>query len=375
MREEVEMQKRRVETREQETFAAQYQLVGVQEELESAKHQIRVIEEERDSLKTSLKEEEVARIAAEGRIALPASKEGDEFSSPKKKRSAATRRDSVKENVDPDIFVEEEEDELTLLKRELRIEKKIRAKALDQIDFMKLECQFRCCSCRIAESQGIEYIHDGSLAAAMAEKAAEIAEAYEQLGRSAPKLGLDIPTHKQQAEDLADGEPLIEFSPTSGTFRTLPSPASPQSAEPLRQDPPVQEHTAPPSPQPTISSPLLPTALPESPPLFSLSAPPTTPPPPTPATIALATTPPLSPSPPLRRPHTTRIISTTTTVPLQPFSPFGTVSREDALEQIRQRRGRARSIAMGNGTPRKGMHILDLDALKRRDVSAPTGRV
>ncbi|KAF2266481.1 hypothetical protein CC78DRAFT_531593 [Lojkania enalia] len=102
----------------------------------------------------------------------------------------------------------------------------------------------------------------------------------------------------------------------------------------------------------------------------------------------------------------TRTITTTTTIPLH-FSPMTPVTktadhpltpstiahapsdaqsnilgeialnklpfdREAALEAIRQRRGRARSMAAGHGTPRKQM----MEGLKeRRDISAPVARV
>jgi hypothetical protein len=50
-----------------------------------------------------------------------------------------------------------------------------------------------------------------------------------------------------------------------------------------------------------------------------------------------------------------------------------TMSREEALAQIRERRGRARSLAQGTLTPRKP--ILDGTVLsERRDCSAPTVR-
>lgn len=48
-----------------------------------------------------------------------------------------------------------------------------------------------------------------------------------------------------------------------------------------------------------------------------------------------------------------------------------TMSREEALAQIRERRGRARSAAQGAATPRRQM----LEGVERRDMSAPTGRV
>lgn len=48
-----------------------------------------------------------------------------------------------------------------------------------------------------------------------------------------------------------------------------------------------------------------------------------------------------------------------------------TMTREQALAQIRERRGRARSAAQGAATPRKPMVT---GSGERRDVSAPAGR-
>ena len=397
MREDVEAQKRKVEEREKETFAAQYQLVGVQEELASLRQQIKATQEERDALRTNLKEEEVARIAAEGRIPLPSPQEPDEFSSPRKFRSEI-RRDSGKENTDPGVLENEEqaEDELALLKKELALERKLHTKAEDQVEFMKMECQFRCCSCRLAERQGIEYIHDGKYAARMAQIAADIAKAtpLSQERSTTPPFSptADSPENFTLDEDPQDTEPLIEFSPTTGTFRTIPSPARQISFN----EPPPPFHipeTITPTTSQNLTIPLLDPFLPESPSLLSVALKPTTatfstqpaitptqPPTPPPTTIPITPRP--LPTLPLR-PHLTRIISTTTTIPLAeafspaplPSTPFfdtaPTMSREEALEQIRQRRGRARSIAAGQATPRKAM--VDLGGL-RRDCSAPTAR-
>lgn len=54
--------------------------------------------------------------------------------------------------------------------------------------------------------------------------------------------------------------------------------------------------------------------------------------------------------------------------PNSAFKPDGTLDREAALAQIRERRGRARSVAIGQATPRKQM----LEGVNgRRDISAP----
>ena len=78
-------EKTKLEVKEKEAFAAQYKLIGLEQELQTLQGHIRTVTDERDALKASLQEEEVARVAAEGKIPLPASDAQDEFSSPKKK--------------------------------------------------------------------------------------------------------------------------------------------------------------------------------------------------------------------------------------------------------------------------------------------------
>lgn len=361
MREEVDVQRRKVGDEEQKVGAVLGQLGGLQEELETLRLQHQVVGAERDALKINLQDEEVAEIAALGAVALPASPEGDEFASPKKRR----HRESLKENVDPEA--PEVEDQLSMLKERLRTEKRMRLRADDQVHFMKMECQFQCCSCRVAERQGVEYVHDNTMAQQMSQMAANIAKEYE-----APAMEIDPePTQLQyQRSSTPPARPspsrqtteqLLTFSPTTGTFYKAPSPLRPSSPEqpsaPLQQATPVFEQTLETTeetlPIPSISQV---TNVPTSP-------------------IMQATpsfTFPLTPRPlPILPPRT---ISHTTTIPLKSddfFSPApttpGGMSREEALEQIRQRRGRARSIAAGNGTPRKPMVEVGL----RRDISAP----
>lgn len=359
MREEVDVQRRKVDVKELETFTAQNMLVDLQEEIEKLRQQNKVVEGQRDALKTALKGEEIARIAAEGTINLPATPDDDEFASPKK-RSRHHHRDSLKENVDPEV--PDLEDQLLMLREELRMEKRMRSRADDQVHFMKMECQFQCCSCRVAEKQGIEYVHDDSLAKQIGDMAAKIAEA----NMSAPESIQEPsePTKKQPStppqqpsQERETSEPIdVKFSPTTGTFHKAASPVKPPTPEPA---------LAPSNP---------------STPLNSLSLPPQPSPPTSPAqnipsfAFPIPQTPRALPIPPAR----TISHTTTTTIALKdidnipaPMTPGG-LSREEALEQIRQRRGRARSIAAGNGTPRKRM--VEIGEM-RRDISAPAGRV
>jgi len=363
MREEVDVQRRKVGDEEQKASVTLGQLFGLQEELERLRQQNHVVEAERDALKTTLQEEEVARIAAQGAVALPASPEGDEFASPRKRR----HRESLKENVDPQA--PDVEEQLLLLNEQLRAEKRMRLQADDQVHFMKMECQFRCCSCRVAERQGVEYVHDNTMAQQMTKMAAPIVEQHE-----APAMDIDSELTELQHEQPStpptrpspsrqNTEQLLSFSPTTGTFYKAPSPIrpsfleqpseSPRPATPVFEQPLERSEETPPTP--SISQV---TDVPTSP--IRQSTP----------SITFPLTPRPLPIPPLPR-----TISHTTTIPLKSddfFSPApatpGGISREEALEQIRQRRGRARSIAVGNGTPRKRM--VEVGEL-RRDVSAP----
>ncbi|KAI9872542.1 MAG: hypothetical protein M1830_001495 [Pleopsidium flavum] len=391
-RSDLDLQRVKVGKREQEAFAAQYQLVGVQEELQKTRQQVKVVEEERDTLKTSLKEEEVARIAAEGRIALPVSKVQDEFSSPKKRISPRRQqfRISMKENMDPKEDLDEEH-ELKALKEELMREKRRREEANDQIEFMKMECQLGCCSCRVAEWQGLEYVHNAELSKAMQDQEAERVLSFKDVheAEAEPEVldsgsspsdsehGSDVQDHsppgqQSKTDDSPASEPPVRFSPTTGTFQTVKSEANAQYELPFKRNDPSSTVTdTRPVLEQSVSAPI-PEALPlrshpnPTPELASL--PPTSRQLPLPPSREVSTT---STFPP-RPPHL-RIISTTTTIPLaladataDIFSP-STMSREEALEQIRQRRGRARSFAAGNLTPRKQM----VEGGVRRDISAP----
>ncbi|KAI4280234.1 MAG: hypothetical protein L6R38_004601 [Xanthoria sp. 2 TBL-2021] len=380
MREEVDVQKRRIEKKDQETFASQYQLVGLQEEIDRTRQQMKIVEEERDALKTNLKQEEVARIAAEGKIALPPSQEPDEFASPKKRR-----RESAKENVDPEAIEVEEEDEMENMREDLRMEKRLRTEATGLIDFMKMECQFHCCPCRVAEQEGTRYVHDGSLEQEMEELWSTIPRGLaknrqpkvpppQEPSMSSPSTPLGAPSPLGQTTEM-----LINFSPSTGTLfktstsaqRDLPE-LPPAIAHDLEEeniafildDPetlPAPLPQLPPHPTPTASSYFPPQEQ---------QIPIRTPRPlPHPLSIAQNTT-------TTRQPSNIRSVTypthtTTISVPLAPIpvSPDRTITRDEALEQIRQRRGRARSIAAANGTPRRGLVLGTPDA--RRNASAP----
>jgi hypothetical protein len=400
------------------------------EEVQTLKDKLALVERERDALKTSLKEEEVMRIAAEGQIPLPgADEEIDEFGppvrSPRKQRNDS-RDDDDKENVSPKKGAVD----LRFIQQELASEKRLRERAEEQIDFMKMECQFQCCSCRIAETQGKQYVHftpppssngdDMMEDVVIKQELVEVERPFTPPAEVTIKAEQDVEqtfdnTAIQQA--VMEPETVVEYSPSTGTFHSVPSPAKRTSSVNT-----IEIKTEPSSwaPQAHRTSTLaeevsLPASRSTSRMGFGSSgrkdnkafdisihedviedsdddedmSPPTPVHEPTgPAT-----------------PYLTRTITTTTTIPLH-FSPatpafkpgrgpmtpstvahaaanaqtpvLGELSlnnlgfdREAALAAIRERRGRARSMAAGHGTPMKQM----VEGNNRRDISAPVGRV
>ncbi|KFY37892.1 hypothetical protein V495_06881 [Pseudogymnoascus sp. VKM F-4514 (FW-929)] len=143
----VDDEKERSTKREQEAFEARYQLVGLQEELAAMVEKMKLVEQERDALRTIAKNEEIARIAAEGRLPLPKLNENDEFASPRK-AAAPLRRVSVMSSL-------ASEDEIENLKRALEWEQHRADRAFDQVEFMEVECRFNCCSCKVSERTGV----------------------------------------------------------------------------------------------------------------------------------------------------------------------------------------------------------------------------
>jgi len=351
-----EQEKERSLKREQEAFAARYQLVGVQEELSQAQEKIKLVEQERDALRTIAKNEEIARIAAEGRIPLPKSPHDDEFSSPKKARKS----------LDPVTITSSaaSEEELYELRMKLEWEQQRAERAHDRVEFLEMECRLNCCASRAARN-------------------AEAAPAPE-------------------AEKIQIGRKSTVFIPAEGVFRTIsPAPEESPWISPAKKTVPVFEQPAPRPTQfsyartPSCEPPSIAMVSDTNTSLLSLLDAPHSP------THSIAEEPesePESPSPNTKEEpedddetnttviQTFHTISTTTRIPLAdptdltpqttlPANPSNpslspTMSREEALAMIRERRGRARSLAQGTLTPRKQM----IEGGVRRDISAPAIR-
>ena len=420
LREELESQRQMKDEIEQEALQSREQLGALLEEFGSLRERLQASEEDRDALSQAMNAEKVARVAAEVVTALPLSREIGQVASPRKRRR--DERESEREHRDPlgmemlEDEYEEDKDELMTLKEDLRNEKRLRTDAEELAHFMRMECQFGCCACRLAERKGERYVHDKEFAAKM-EKMRETEKRPQEQMREAEQIpgeqkqedarkqengqkhGDDQmqedkqekkaaqeqvwvqEPQQEQAEVLNDDEEIAEIM--------LVDPAPPESLEEQRQEPdmqPADEELIVFSPTSgtfsKATSPLRPTFTEETECHSSAQATASTQPAETPVTppaqpksqqIGLPFTPRPLPNLPYPAPRT---ISTTTTVPLKaddsifcpaPSTPGG-ISREEALEQIRLRRGRARSFAV-SGTPKKGK---DGEAA-RRQISAPGG--
>jgi len=320
---------------------------------------VKLVEQERDALKTIAKNEEIARIAAEGQIPLPQSRHDDEeFSSPRK-ASKPLPAVSI-------ISSASSEEELEELKRERDWERHRADRAYEQAEYLQLECQFKLCSCRIADKKGETY-HYTTTSSTLTAAAKES----------------EVKTENDQSEALYAAPPWqpkpAVFNPAEGTFRR----ASPEPEESPWISPakPKTTHSHTPSCEPPIT-----TMVQEvNTSLLSL------------IDGSHGTTSEASEDTiihhDLSHAHF-QTISTTTRIPLappaalavqpdltppyavsgDPLSP--TMSREEALAQIRERRGRARSLAQGMVTPKKVQSgIRDFSAPAVRSVGRNGGRV
>ena len=382
----------------------EYQLIPLQEELDRLKRKLRVSEEEKEALKTNLKEEEVARIAADGMIALPVSQDrDDDLSMSPRKQSPLKRTQSPlsddKENMN---IIPKKALESRRLAEELEREKMRREYAEELADFLRMECMFRCCECKTASRLGHEFALslDSELAVGVEKVRAGMEGiltapgSFDEKDRmeveEAPVVDLDA----AKAEEIGDAKAQATFevqetdasvvAVTEELDRSLTvaaeSPVQSRSpADQLLEEQQRSLRTTPPAPVLTTAKAPAVTATADT-------------------TVHPATPPSQTQhqSTPFRHhQHSIKTVTTTTTVPMQ-FTPIskpalfnledaenvpptasaggdvvaGTFDRAAALAAIEYRRGRAKSLANGPMTPRKQM-LEGVNLKERRDISAP----
>ncbi|KAI9737604.1 MAG: hypothetical protein M1818_005608 [Claussenomyces sp. TS43310] len=409
---DLDQEKERSSNREQEAFAARYQLVGVQEELENTAEKMKLVEQERDALKTVAKNEEIARIAAEGRIPLPPSSNDDEFASPKKPSRLSL--------LPVTLMSAASEEELALLTEKLVWERHRADRAQDHAEYMQMECQLKCCSCQRSEAYCGVTADSSDLAAT---QVMSNGTAYETEASDRDVCHTLSKATSVSTEDAGPSTQQKTFVPEEGIFKSvLPAPEESPWISPAKRSIRHIQHSNEsivynnhPQPRasvhartPSCEPPTFATIQESNTSLLSLldggsieSSACVETPVETASTIKEESVE-SAPEAPADDQHSTpgsqscqcptdhnmpafRTISTTTRIPLSgpadvtpptnaadlksALSP--TMTREEALAQIRERRGRARSLAQGSLTPRKQMVE---GAEPRRDISAPAVR-
>jgi hypothetical protein len=394
----LDQEKGRSVKREQEAFSAKYQLVGMQEELTKLQEKLKLVEQERDALRTIAKNEEVARIAAEGRIPLPRPTADEEFSSPKK-----TRR-----SLDPSTVTSSEvnEEELDELRLKLEWENQRANRAHDRIEFLEMECRIHVCAAKAVneakEAQNSEESEDLYTASPRKSSKPRTSTVFipsegifktispeEPSTKSADRQILNTDIHFDQPSEDAVYErrdisyertpscephslPLAPVGNTSllSIFDSVSSPTNPQPQNPSHNVPSLKSSINFEHERSTDSKSSFQDGDEERQRKSSTSS-----------TVrrqdneykfhTVSTTTRI----PLADPSESRPAPISTSLPLPNNSDnpalTPTMSREEALAMIRERRGRARSLAQGTATPRKQMIE---GAGSRRDISAPAGR-
>lgn len=149
--ESLQHEREKSRARDQEAFEAKYQVSDLQGQLEQALERTKLVEHERDAYKIAAKNEEVARLAAEGRIPLPAEESDNEFASPPRKRriGSTIRCKDPRVSLSTMEVVSSAANELEIeqLTEQLQWERQRADRAQEMIEFMQAECQMHCCPC------------------------------------------------------------------------------------------------------------------------------------------------------------------------------------------------------------------------------------
>lgn len=226
MEESLQTEREKSRTREQETFEAKYQASNLQDQLEQAFARLKLVEQERDAYKVAAKNEEVARLAAEGRIPLPAEEADDEFASPPRKRRIAStircRDPRVSLSTMEIVSSAASELEIEQLTEQLQWERQRADRAQEMIEFMQAECQMHCCPCSKSKRRTSMM---QQLPRATPEKTRLSVEASIEEEKDVSTQPLPSPAQQQQELKLGKvrkgARRSTVFYPKEGVFRTV----------------------------------------------------------------------------------------------------------------------------------------------------------
>ncbi|KAJ5091173.1 hypothetical protein NUU61_006043 [Penicillium alfredii] len=280
LKDEVSAERDAKDKAKQDAFERAYALAGLTEELEVLKGKLRSVEannhsstlevraheiRKEDFGRLSLAEGDLAFLttprrpkrAAAGSVRSPAPEvepsEIAEATPPKRQRLSDCVPQREESDVEPVTSLSDtEQDVLDDLTEKLEHEKRRRVEAEEMVHFLNIECQFERCSCRIAESQGRRYIYDAEYFEKFQKPQLEAAQqaSAQQIDPGptrTPDASPPTPVHQQlepvvKAEPAdppetmqMPAEPLVTFSPETGTFKTFPSPLR-DDVRPLRME-------------------------------------------------------------------------------------------------------------------------------------------
>ncbi|KAH0490481.1 hypothetical protein TgHK011_001948 [Trichoderma gracile] len=400
----LEQEREKGRARDAELFEVKYQASSLQDQLEQALERLKLVEQERDAYKVAAKNEEVARLAAEGRIPLPAEHSDDEFASPPRKRRLAStircRDPRVSLSTMEVVSSAASELEIEQLTEQLQWERQRADRAQEMIEFMQAECQMHCCPC--SKSKRRTSMLAQQLPRATPErKKASVEASVPEAKREASAEPLPSPVQQQElklGKVRKGARRSTVFYPQEGVFRTVSEQEAIELEAQRKAEIVIEAHEEPEPEMPSSPADRKEAHQPSRQREGALELAPKSASAPAPQTERFAL-------PRKRKSAEMRAsakavytVTKTTTVPVRDerstSSSFNqrmrtasnssaasfdttdpamtpTMTREEALAQIRERRGRARSATRGAATPQS----RPTSGLGRRNISGPVGRV
>lgn len=219
---ELAKERQRSAAREQEALESRTQLSTLQQELATAIEKIKIAEQERDAFKDAAKSEEAARIAAEGRISLPTTKNA---SAPLLEVEA--------------VSSEASEEEIEQLREELAAARYHVDTAYDLIAYMDLECRFNCCSCRSGTKSSINLAAESGPIATRPVNVARIPspESDIDMMEDVEMGGVEDDAMEVDTKEPSTLRTSTIFVPAEGIFRTVPSRSQQQPSQQQQPQP------------------------------------------------------------------------------------------------------------------------------------------
>ena len=235
MEEDLERERERSKAREQEAFEARYTLVGLQEQLDQAAERAKTLEQERDAFKTlAQNHEEVARIAAEGKLPLPPSEhsqdshdsqDDNELEAPKKRqRVSSVNFVDIRHSATSEAEIEQ----LSLL---CQWEKQRADRAEAQVEYLEAECHLRCCPAAKTSGRSRASLNRKRSGPAQISDPGDLGILSESGSTSPVAQSAEFRASKRSKTEMIreDQEPRRRstiFVPTEGIFRTVDEPVS-----------------------------------------------------------------------------------------------------------------------------------------------------